>query len=39
MTTCEVLDNHPLNTSDHLAVCAVMEVSPIQTWKDITEIQ
>jgi hypothetical protein len=31
-------DDHPLYTSDHLAVCAVIKVNPIQTWKDITEI-
>ena len=37
MITSEVLNDHPLDTSDHLAVCAVMEVNPIQTWKDITE--
>jgi hypothetical protein len=38
MTTSEVLDDHPLNTSDHLAVCAVIEVNPIQTWKDNNRI-
>ena len=32
MTTSEVLDNHPLNTS---AVCAV---NPIRTWKDIPRV-
>ena len=38
MTVSEVLEDHSLNTSDHLAVNAVMEVNPILTWKDTSEI-
>ena len=38
MTVSEVLEDHPPNTSDHLAVHAAMEVNPILTWKDTSEI-
>ena len=34
MTTCGVLDDHPLNTSDHLPIRSVMAVIPSQTQND-----
>ena len=39
ITDSEVLDNHPLNTSDHLAVHAAMEINPILSCKDTSETQ